>query len=97
MASDTQDSLLSASATGETGLEAGLGSGASTPLRSNGPSPSQSAEDISFKEEDEEEEEEEEEASLSDLRDGADAGSIEDQRSLASLDAGTCSCLLRSM
>ena len=95
MASDTQDSLLSASATGETGLEAGLGSGASTPLRSNGPSPSQSAEDISFKEEDEEEEEEE--ASLSDLKDGADAGSIEDQRSLASLDAGTCSCLLRSM
>ena len=96
MASDTQDSLLSASAIGETGLEAGLGSGASTPLRSNGPSPSQSAEDISFKEEDEEEEEEEE-ASLSDLKDGADAGSIEDQRSLASLDAGTCSCLLLFM
>ena len=96
MASDTQDSLLSASAIGETGLEAGLGSGAATPLRSNGPSPSQSAEDISFKEEDEEEEEEEE-ASLSDLKDGADAGSIEDQRSLASLDAGTCSCLLLFM
>ena len=34
------------------------------------------------------EDDEEEEVSLSDLKDGADAGSIEDQRSLASLDGG---------
>ena len=74
MASDTQDSLLSAATCA---AEGELPSGASTPLRSSGPSPAQSAEDVS---------KEEEEASFGEIN-GVEGGSI-DEQSVESLDTG---------
>ena len=76
VASDSQDSLLAGA--GASSSEVELGSEPSTPLRSRGPSPSQSAEDVSIKEEDDD-------ASLTEFN-GAER-SI-DEQSVESLDTG---------
>ena len=77
VASDSQDSLIAG--VGASSSEVELGSEPSTPLRSRGPSPSHSAEDVSIKEEDEDD------ASLAELNGGE--RSI-DEQSVESLDTG---------